>query len=160
MMKSVTIGLGAMTALAVIATGTPSGQAMLGMRPPADVPAVSVIPDTPPLAPSRPAPVMARVAPRAPVAAHPRPARVTPSAATVARASAPVGKAGTGQGLGSIASIADLLLNLPQEVSQASRRHVVPPAAPSEDDPPWAPRWTGTGHHGDPDYAPGETSRN
>lgn len=160
MMKSVTAGLGAVTVLAVAAAMTPSGLAMLGVRPSQTAAAVSAIDDTPP---PQPAPVKARpVARVASPVAHPvaasrpverRPARVASHPVAAAPASPGLGQAGIGQGLGQIANIANILLNLPQVLSQAHGGSSVSAPAPGGD-PSWLSR--GPGHQDGADNAPGD----
>jgi len=50
-MKSLTIALGVLAALSVAGAMTPSGQAVLGMQPRHESPAIAVISDAPPPAP-------------------------------------------------------------------------------------------------------------
>lgn len=95
MMRRVTVGLGVLTILSVIAGITPAGQALLGLRPSKSGPSVTVIPDTPPAGSTTPL--------RARPAARPAPAE----------------KASPAQGgLEQISRIANILLNLPQVLSQ------------------------------------------
>ncbi|HLJ60148.1 MAG TPA: hypothetical protein VKZ50_10490 [bacterium] len=160
MMKSLTVGLGILTVLAVTAAMTPTGLAMLGVRPSQATPAVSVIADPPP----PPAPVKAPVARvAAPIAHHAaaprsvgdRVVRTAPRPAAAAPASPGLGQAGIGQGLGQIANIANILLNLPQVLSQShGGASVSSPASGGGGDPSWAPRrdW----HQDGPDNAPGD----
>ncbi len=176
MVKTIAVALGAITALAVGAASMPSGQAMLGVRPQPSSAAVTVIRDTPPPAAPRPAPAKARIAPRpAPVAAHPavaahavapRAAHAAPRPAVASADPAPTARPGISPGFASVASIATLLMGLPQVLSPGSDRPAYsgPPAhsggpaysGPRPDDHPrWVPR-SGDGHRSDPDHAPGE----
>ena len=160
MMKSVTAGLGVVTVLAVMAAMTPSGLAMLGVHPSQTTASVSAIEDTPP---PQPAPAKARPVAHVPPAAHtgaaPRPvghrsARVAPRpAAAAAPASPGLGQASIGQGLGQIANIANILLNLPQVLSQSHGGASVSAPAPGGD-PSWLSRRDV--HQDGPDNASGE----
>lgn len=113
MMKFVAGGLGILTILALTGVMTPKGQAMLGLRPATqDQPNVAVIQDAPPAmarVPSRPAVasrISARSAATAPVARPDPPAQVNPAQS----------------GLGQVANVANILLNLPQVLSQTQAR--------------------------------------
>ncbi len=125
MVRSLVVGFGLVTALAVAGIATPKGQAMLGLSHPAAEQAtpVTVIQDSPA---SIPAPVQS-VAPAGPVqgagAAQQAPA------ATAHPQARPVGPVGqrppAGQplpqqaGPGGLAGVANILLNLPQVLNQA-----------------------------------------
>ncbi len=184
MVKTIAVALGAITALGVGAASIPSGQAMLGVRPQPSAAAVTVIRDTPPPAAPRPAPARVQVAPAraqaVPASAHPaaaapavapRAARVAPRPAVASADPAPVARPGISPGFASVASIATLLMGLPQVISQGPDRPAYsgPPAysggpaysgpRPGNDHPRWVPR-SGGGHHDDPDHAPGDNNRN
>ncbi|GEM_PF-2195017 len=179
MMRWVTGGLGVLTLLAVTGSVTPSGQAMLGLRPTEAVSSpVTVIKDAPPLAeaeatratparlatvtkqpaaaaapaPARPAPAAAmRVAPVR-VAAAPA-VRVTPAPVPARRPAppAPVGRPAVAapaaqppSGLGQMASVANILLNLPQVLSETQVRPAPDngPARRQDGHPVWRDQWT------------------
>ncbi len=124
MVRSLVVGFGLVTALAVAGIMTPKGQAMLGLSHPAAEQAtpVTVIQDRPA---SIPAPVQS-IAPAGPVqgAGAPQQAPV----ATPHPQARPVGPVGqrppAGQplpqqaGSGGLAGIANILLNLPQVLNQ------------------------------------------
>ncbi len=117
MMKTLTAGLGLLTILAVTGAMTPWGQTMLGFRPATEnEPSVTVIKDTPP--------PVAKTAPNvitpAPASAHSAPA---PAPAAARAPGAPSAQASPVQtGLGAVASIATILLNLPQVLAQTQVR--------------------------------------
>jgi len=120
MMRFLTAGLGVLTILTVTSAMTPSGQAMLGIRPSPNQAPVTVISDPGPalVAPAAPAP---RPAPVAPAAVHPP----APAPATTARPvahpapAAPAARPSTpASGLGQITNVANILLNLPQVLSR------------------------------------------
>ncbi len=133
MMRSLTTGLGILTILAVTGAITSMGQTMLGFKPASQAnPSETVIADTAPSAPkvaavprvATPAPVApaavqspAKPAPAAQQApaAHSSPARPAPAA------SAPSPQPAQG-GLGQVANVANILLNLPQVLSQTQVR--------------------------------------
>lgn len=147
-MKTLTVGLGILTILAVTGAMTPSGQAMLGLRPSPATSSVHVIKDTTQPAANTPAPSAAAesnmpaakpaVGPQArqtrPVAARSaaRPVTARPSAVPAQRSASypapsapPTVQAGpqTGAspfpgGLSSAGSVANILLNLPQVLQQ------------------------------------------
>lgn len=140
MMRSVTIGLGALTVLAVAGAMTAPGQSMLGFgRAAQDTSSVTEITDT---AATAPAPAAApRVAAATPVpagpahvaSAPPAPARQpTPRPAAgpapAARAAPPQGGSGTSLGLATAAAI---LLILPQILLQP---HPAEPGRPGRGD--------------------------
>jgi len=114
-MRFLTAGLGVLTILTVTSAMTPSGQAMLGIRPSSNQAPVTVISD--------PGPPRVAPAPAAPAAVHaPAPAPATtarpvahPAPAAPAARPAPSKPA---SGLGQITNIANILLNLPQVLSQ------------------------------------------
>ncbi len=133
MMRSVTAGLGALTILAVTGAMTTSGQTFLGFKPsPRDQSAVTVIKDAPAAtsaAPKAPvAPVVARPVSHAAPAAAQRPA-VRPAAAPAA--SAP---GGLGTGLGQVASVVNILLNLPQILTHPAQGAPAPGYVPRKND--------------------------
>ena len=126
MIRMLAVGFGALTALAVLGSTTPTGQAMLGLKPAMKSAPVTAIDDTPPPAPHAPQTVSQHpspatdvrswpsdVAPRASGAPHrvaaPPPARVS------ARPAPAQG------GVGQFSNVAKILLNLPHVLDQ---RHV------------------------------------
>ncbi len=137
MVRSLVVGFGLVTALAVAGIMTPKGQAMLGLSHPAAEQAtpVTVIQDKPA---SIPAPVES-IAPAGPVqgAGAPQQAPV----ATPHPQARPVGPVGqrppAGQpvpqqaGPGGLAGIANILLNLPQVLNQSH-------GGPSRDSDSWS----------------------
>ncbi len=123
MMKSLTAGLGVLTILAVTGAMTPSGQAMLGFRSgPQNQQNVAVIKDVP-----APAPAVTRAAP-ALKAATPAPtasaaaARPSPAARTAVPRQVPAAQPAPAPAqsnpAGSVVNVANILLNLPQVLSQ------------------------------------------
>lgn len=141
MMRSLTTGLGILAILAVTGAMTLTGQAMLGFRPATQTdPAVTVIADTAPPAPKKvaasprvatPATAPAVVQPPAarPVAAStPAPAtQQAPAAHSASASPAPAASTRSPQpaaqgGLGQVANVANILLNLPQVLSQTQVR--------------------------------------
>ena len=154
-MRSLALGFGMVTALAVAGSMTPAGQGMLGQRHPTeDVVQVSSIQDKVRAVPGPAQPLVAGPAAATAVPA-PAPARVAASTSTVPPAprrpqAAPVAarppvtgaphasqppQAGQAQGgLGGIAGIANILLNLPQVLEQT---HVGPSRGPDS--------WSGSG---------------
>lgn len=136
-MRSLALGFGMITALAVAGSMTPAGQGVLAQRHPTEnAVQVSSIQDkaaavpgparplvaAPAVSTAVPAPAPARVAASTPtVAPAPRRPQPAPAAARTGapRANQPPEKAGQGQGaLGGIAGIANILLNLPQVLDQ------------------------------------------
>ena len=122
MVRSLAVGFGMMTALAVAGSMTPTGQGVLGQRhsPEQSVP-VSSIQDKPATIPG---PAQSLVAAPAPTQAAPpvgAPPSRRPQAATAPRASQPPQASRPAQpqsGPGGIAGIANILLNLPQVLDQ------------------------------------------
>lgn len=121
MVRSVALGFGVVTALALAGSMTPKGQAMLGLSHPAAEQAtpVTVIQD-------KPAPVPAPVQSVAPAPTGPapsigakRPASGTPPQPQ-ARSSGgpPIPQQGGLGGPGGLAGVANILLNLPQVLDQ------------------------------------------
>ena len=124
MVKILALGFGALTALLVAGSMTPSGQAMLGLRHAADAQAVPVT-----ALEDKPAPIPT------PLAAGPAAAPAQPSPAPQARSGGPIaprpqaapqqaGPAPRPQaapqqaGAGGLAGVANILLNLPQVLDQ------------------------------------------
>jgi len=105
MVRSLVVGFGVVTALAVAGIMTPKGQAMLGLSHPAAEQAapVTIIQD-------KPAPVPEPVQSIAPATAQPQARPVAP-AAQRPPAGQPVPPQG---GPGGLAGVANILLNLPQ----------------------------------------------
>ncbi len=129
MVKSLVVGFGMVTALAVAGSMTPVGQTMLGQRhSPEKVAPVSSIRDKPAAIPGpTQSLVAAPVAPRAMPATSPaaqRQAAPRPQATTASRASQP---APPQSGPSGVAGIANILLNLPQILDQT---HVGPSHGP------------------------------
>jgi len=139
MMKSVTTGLGLLTALAVAAATTPSGQAVLGMQPRHENPAITVVKDAPPPAPQavrRQTP--ARAVPRAAVVRR-RASSVAAPASPHAAVPAPAQPRALPEGLPQFGNIAKILLNLPPVLSQTQVRPSPPGAGNSWNRPqPWS----------------------
>ena len=144
MMRSITAGLGALTILAITGAVTTSGQTFLGFKPSSqDQSAVTVIKDTPadpPAVPAAKAP--AAVAPRP---ASPAAARPAPAAPAVAQKPASPIPGGLGTGLGQVASVANILLNLPQVLTHPGQGGPAPGAAPWNT--PYVPRKHGDDGH-------------
>ncbi len=143
MMRSLTAGLGALTILAVTGAVTTSGQTFLGFKPSSrDQAAVTVIKDTPadpPAVPAAKAP--AAPGPASPAAARPAPAATHPAVAQKPAAPAASGSpipGGLGTGLGQVASVANILLNLPQVLTHPGQGGPAPGAAPWNT--PYVPR--------------------
>lgn len=138
MVRSLALGFGMVTALAVAGSMTPAGQGMLGQRHPAQsIVQVSSIQDKPVAIPGPAQSLAPAAAPKA--VSAPAPRRVASSTSTVSpaphrsqaapaarppvaaapRASQPP-QAGQAQGgLGGMAGIANILLNLPQVLDQS-----------------------------------------
>src|SRR5262249_11076277 len=125
MVRSLAVGFGMVTALAVAGSMTPAGQGVLGQRHSAEqsVP-VSSIQDKPATIPGPAQSLVAAPAAPAPTQAGPpvgAPASRRPQAATAPRASQPPQASRPAQpqsGPGGIAGIANILLNLPQVLDQ------------------------------------------
>jgi len=131
MVKSLVVGFGMVTALAVAGSMTPVGQSMLGQRhSPEKVAPVSSIRDKPAAIPGPTQslvaePVAPRAVPATPTAVQ-RQAAPRPQATTAPRASQQpqAGQPAPPQsGPGGVAGIANILLNLPQILDQT---HVGP----------------------------------
>jgi hypothetical protein len=183
MVRSLALGFGMVTALAVAGSMTPAGQGMLGQRHPTeDVVQVSSIQDkpttipgpsqslvgasaapktVPAAAPVHVAPSTSTVPPAArrpqapPVAARPQGTGAPPRASQPPQAGQPQG------GLGGIAGIANILLNLPQVLDKGRG------GEPSHGPDSWSESRPAPGHgsgkahrwrqgHGDDEKEPGE----
>ncbi len=114
MVRSLAVGFGAVTVLAVAGSMTPAGQAMLGFRPPEKSTPVTVIEDKP-----------------VPVPSPVQPGAVGPAAAPGAGPTQPAAQgrqpAPQQGGPGGVAGVANILLNLPQILDQT---HVGPSRGP------------------------------
>ncbi|HKV44203.1 MAG TPA: hypothetical protein VJT32_05940 [bacterium] len=106
MTKTIAAIFGIFTVLATLGTMTPTGQAMLGLRPQQQAEPVTTIKDTPA---SPPAPVqqVRRVVP----SSHPNPASREEAPPAPARPT-------QAQGGGGLSTITNILLNLPQVLDQ------------------------------------------
>ncbi len=135
MVRTLALGFGALTALAVAGSMTPTGQAMLGLRHPVEkATTVTVIQDKPAAIPSpapsaAPAPSTVRAQPSS-GAPQSRPA---PPVAQRPPAAQPVPQQGGQGGLGGLAGVANILLNLPQVLDQT---HVGPAHGPDSESQP------------------------
>ncbi len=148
MVRSVTAGLGALTVLAVAGALTPPGQEVLGLSAASPAAPVTVIADAP-------GPAVAGVAGQARVlpalsttgrAAAVRAPRVSPRPAPVPRPAAPA-QASPTPGLG---QVVDILLSLPQVLSQAgSEQGQVRPAPDRPVPRVWQDRWVRGYHAGE-----------
>jgi hypothetical protein len=140
MVRTLALGFGAVTALAVAGSLTPTGQAMLGLRHPAEkATTVTVIQDKPAAIPAPAQSVVATPTPApspAPAAraghAQPSPgagpqSRPVPPAAQRPPAAQPAPQQGGQGGPGGLAGVANILLNLPQILDQT---HVGPAHGP------------------------------
>ena len=114
MIRTLVVAFGAMTALAVLGSTTPTGQAMLGLKPAVKSAPVTVIEDAPVAAPAQ------HIAGQ-----QPRPAGLIapPRPSPFVRRAAPIHPSPTAQpaqtGLGPLSNVARILLNLPQELDRA-----------------------------------------
>mgnify|MGYP001388254601 CR=1 FL=1 len=122
MMKSLTAGLGVLTILAVTGAMTPSGQAMLGFRSaPQNQQNVAVIKDAPASAGTRAAPAPKAVTPAptvSAVAARPASAAARTAAPRPVPAAQRAPAPAQPDPVGSVVNVANILLNLPQVLSQ------------------------------------------
>jgi hypothetical protein len=125
MVRSVALGFGVVTALALAGSMTPKGQAMLGLSHPAaeQTTPVSVIQDKPAPIPAPVQSIAPAIAPApsgpAPINRASRPVHGTPSQPQ-ARPSGgpPIPQQGGPGGPGGLAGVANILLNLPQVLNQ------------------------------------------
>lgn len=157
MMRTVTAALGALTILAVTGAITTSGQTLLGLRPSAQaLSSVTVIKDTqaPAVAPSAPAATASEEAPvtppragsgsaRSAKPAAPAPAAARKPAVQQPAAQSPSVPGGLGTGLAQVASVANILLNLPQVLSHPGRG----PAPSDAQSAPWNTDYVPQKHH-------------
>ncbi len=138
MVRTLALGFGAVTALAVAGSMTPTGQAMLGLRHPVEkATTVTVIQDKPAAIPSpapssAPAPSTVRAQPSS-GAPQSRQSRPAPPVAQRPPAAQPVPQQGGQGGLGGLAGVANILLNLPQVLDQT---HVGPAHGPDSESQP------------------------
>jgi hypothetical protein len=139
MVRSMAVGFGVVTALAVAGSLTPAGQAMLGFRHPESTTPVTAIEDKSAPVPSPVQSLQSGTAGSAPAtpAARPTPPSVQgrqpvpgrPAPAQPSRQSAP-----QPGGAGGLAGVANILLNLPQVLDQTH----VGPAGPSQGSDSWS----------------------
>ncbi len=120
-MRALTAILAILTLMIAAGMMTARGQALLGLRPPPSAPSVTVIKDPPPAPPVHQA-VPSR--PPATPASRPAPASAPPAHA------APATPAQTG--IAQISRIANILLNLPQVLSQ-TQVHPAPDHRPPDE---------------------------